>query len=271
VEYVGLQNRGKDEDDRVVVRSEARLRDYIEDSYGRRQGRADALGDTTRVREFWTLGKRENHWILLSIEQGAEGAHALKDELIASPWSDDRTMRDEALVEGAVAEAVPEGTSIAEVADLDYEGDARAAANDLSLADGRFAPDVLEISARRAAAAWTEAIDGDKTALRAIADPEAIDVLLHLGDPTERNRLVVRGAHVKRITIVALDAAAEPPSMTLDVTLSAVRYLEDRDTLQLLDGSRNHPVDFSLRWVMRLDGPDTEPWRLAAVSPAARR
>src|SRR5439155_14828056 len=33
IEYVGLSNRGEDRADRVVVRIEARLRDYVEDGY----------------------------------------------------------------------------------------------------------------------------------------------------------------------------------------------------------------------------------------------
>ncbi|MGB0093419.1 MAG: Tim44-like domain-containing protein, partial [Solirubrobacteraceae bacterium] len=145
IEYVGLSNRGDDRGDRVVVRIEARLRDYVEDAYGQRVGRVDAVGDTSRVREFWTLAKRDGHWILQSIEQGAEGAHSLSEDLLATPWADEQAMRDEALVHGAVQDAVPEGTKIAEIADLDFDGDGRAAALDLSVADGRFAPDVLEV------------------------------------------------------------------------------------------------------------------------------
>ena len=109
IEYVGLSNRGDDRGDRVVVRIEARLRDYVEDAYGQRVGRVDAVGDTSRVREFWTLAKRDSHWILQSIEQGAEGAHSLSEDLLATPWADEQAMRDEALVQGAVQDAVPEG------------------------------------------------------------------------------------------------------------------------------------------------------------------
>src|SRR5207302_9177429 len=162
-------------------------------------------------------GRKPASWILLSIEQGAEGEHALREELVASPWSDDRAMRDEALVEGAVSDAVPEGTDIAELADLDFQGDARAAALDLSLADGRFSPDVLEVAARRAVAAWAEAVDGDDASLAAIAHPEAAKQLLHPGDSSAGTRLVVRGPRVKQIRIVALDAAATPPTMTIEV------------------------------------------------------
>jgi predicted lipid-binding transport protein (Tim44 family) len=271
VEYVGLVNRGGDEEDRVTVRIEARLRDFVEDGYGQRIHRTDALGDITQVREFWTLGLRGGHWILVSIEQGAEGVHALSDEIVASPWSDERRMRDEALVEGAVAEAVPEGTSLADIADLDFTGDARAAANDLSVADGRFAPDVLEVAARRAVAAWIDAIDGEDDALNAIAHPAAARELLHPGDPSERTRLVVRGLQVKRIGIAALDAAAQPPTMTVDVELHGRRYLEDRDTGEVLAGSQAHAAGFVERWTLALDGPASEPWRIAAVGTTAER
>ena len=193
VEYVGLAHRGNDREDRVTVRIEAKLRDFVEDLQGNHVKRAGQLTETVRVREFWTLGKRDGRWILLSIEQGAEGAHALEQEIVATPWSDERRMRDEALMEGAVAEALPEGTKVSEVADLNFEGDGRAAALDLSLADGRFAPDVLEIAARRAVDAWAEAVDGDDRALLAIAHPDAAQELLHPGDPSGNTRLVVRG------------------------------------------------------------------------------
>ena len=132
VQYVGLARRGREQSDRVVVRIEARLRDVVEDRQGRRIKRSDRITETARIREFWTLGLRDGHWILISIEQGAEGAHALRDDVIATPWADETAMRDEALIEGAVASAVPAGTSISEVADLDFDGDGRAAALDLS-------------------------------------------------------------------------------------------------------------------------------------------
>ena len=271
VEYVGLTNRGEDRQDRVVVRIEARLSDYVEDAYGQRVGRVDAAGDTTRVREFWTLVKRDGHWILQSIEQGAEGAHRLREGLVATPWGDDQALRDEALVEGAVQDAVPDGTKLAEVADLDFEGDGRAAALDLSLADGRFAPDVLEVAARRAVAAWVDAVDGDDGRLLALADRDAARELLHPGDPTERTRLVVRGLDVRHISIVSLDAGSEPATMTIDVELAGRRYLEDRDTAAVVSGSKSRAAKFTEQWTLALDGPDEQPWRITAVGAPAGR
>ena len=270
VDYVGLRNAADDRDDRVTVLIQARLRDYVVDSYGQRLGRTDALSDTTMVREYWTLGKRDGHWVLLSIEQGAEGDHALEDEIVATPWSDDRAMHDEALVEGAVADAVPESANIAELADLDFTGDARAAANDLSLADGRFAPDILEVAARRAVQAWAEAVDGDDGKLNEIAHPAAAQELLHPGDPSQQTRVVVRGPRVRQIRIVALDAAATPPTMTIEVDLTGRRYLEDRDTAAVLSGSQSRATNFTERWTLALDGDERQPWRIATVGSLAR-
>ncbi|MBV9050355.1 MAG: TIM44-like domain-containing protein [Solirubrobacterales bacterium] len=271
IEYVGLTNRADDRADRVVVRIEARLRDYVEDAYGRRVGRVDGAGETSRVREFWTLVKRDGHWILQSIEQGGEGAHRLSEGLVATPWADEQEMRDEALVEGAVQDAVPKGTKLAEVADLDFDGDGRAAALDLSLADGRFAPDVLEVAARRAVAAWAEAVDGDNRPLLGLSHPDAARELLHPGDPSERTRLVVRGLDVRHISIVSLDPASEPATMTIDVELAGRRYLEDRDTAAVVAGSQSRAITFSERWTLALDGPDDQPWRIVAVrAPAGR-
>jgi predicted lipid-binding transport protein (Tim44 family) len=271
VDYVGLTHRGEPGGDRVVVRMGARLRDYVEDRSGNHIKRMGRFTETTSLREFWTLGRHGDGWMLLSIEQGAEGTHALDDKVVATSWSDEQAIRDEALVEGAVADAVPEGTRVAEVADLQYEGTARAAALDLSLADGRFSPDVLEVAARRAVAAWAQAVDGDGVALRAIAHPEAARELLHPGDPTGRTRLVVRGPTVKQIRIATLDAATEPSTMTIDVDLEGCRYIEDRDTTAVLAGSPTRPTSFTEHWTFALDGDSQQPWRIASVGvPIAR-
>jgi predicted lipid-binding transport protein (Tim44 family) len=262
VEYVGLDATAG----HVTVRIEAKMRDYVTDRFGNHLKRAGRLGETVRIREFWTLRRNQNgRWILASIEQGAEGSHVLAEDIVATPWSDHQALQDEALIEGAVADAVPESTPIAELADLDFQGDARAAALDLSLADGRFAPDVLEVAARRAARAWAEAVDGDDARLRAIAHGDAVRDLLHPGDPSARTRLVVRAPEVRRIRIVKLDAAAQPPTMTIEVELHGRRYIEDRDTTAILAGSRSRAATFTEQWTFALDGDAHQPWLLARV------
>ncbi|MGH2909913.1 MAG: TIM44-like domain-containing protein, partial [Solirubrobacteraceae bacterium] len=265
VELVGLTHRGDEATDHAVVRIDARMKDYVVDRSGRRLKRNGRLGETTRVREFWSLGRRHGAWKLISIEQNREGTHALDEQIVATPWADDRGLRDTALVEGAVADAVPEGTSVGELASVSYEGDAQGAANDLSLADGRFSPDILEVAARRAVDAWAAAIDGPEGALDAIATQKAKRELLHAGDTSGSLRLVVRGPVVRRIRIVGLDANAEPPTMTIEVDISGRRYLENRDTAAIVAGSRTRMQSFTERWTLSLTDDERQPWRITSA------
>ena len=129
----------------------------------------------------------------MSIEQRAEGDHHLDEEIVASPWSDTARLADESLVELAVEDGLPPGFVTADLAVVSFDGTAREQALDLSLADARFAPDVLEAAARRAVAAWAEAVDGDDAALEAVASPEAVLELLYGGDESRKTRVVVRG------------------------------------------------------------------------------
>jgi predicted lipid-binding transport protein (Tim44 family) len=265
VEYVGLARRADGAGDQVVVRIEARMRDYVHDAGGHRVARPGRFGETLTVREFWTLHRRETGWQLESIEQGAEGWHRIQEQLVATSWSDEQALRDESLVEGATADAVPDGVNIAELADLSYTGDARAAALDLSLADGRFAPDVLEVSARRAVSAWAQAIDGDDQRLRALATPAAVRELLHPGDATAATRLVVRGPEIEQIQITGFDPAAAPPRMTVEVAIKGRRYIEDRATTAVVSGDPTRSRSFREHWTFALAGDDAQPWHIVAV------
>jgi predicted lipid-binding transport protein (Tim44 family) len=268
VQYVGLVNRAADREDRVVVHVKAQLEDYVVDSHGQTINRTGASSTTTGLAEFWTLAKRDGRWVVVSIEQSAEGAHQWESEIVASPWSDSR-VADEAVVETAVADRLPPGFKPADLADLDFDGDARAAALDLSVADPRFAPAVLEAAARRAVEAWAVAVDGDDAPLESVASPEAVGALLYPGDPSRRTRLVVRGPRVRAIRIAALDAAAEPATMTIDVELGGVRYVENRDTAAVVAGDRNRATSFGERWTLALAGLDERPWRIVQIASAA--
>ena len=268
VSYMGLVNRESDEDDRVVVEIRATLDDYVVDSNGSEISKSGENDRTTQLHEYWTLAKRDERWTVASIEQAAEGLHHLDAPIVATPWSDSR-VADEAVIETAVADELPDGYTPADLADLDFDGDARAAALDLSVADPRFAPDVLEAAARRAVEAWAEAVDGDDAQLEAVASPEAVSRLLHRGDESKKTRLVVRGPRVREIRIEALDAATEPSTMRIAVELGGRRYVEDRDTAAVLSGSRDSATTFTEVWTLALDGPKTAPWRV--VDAAGRR
>jgi predicted lipid-binding transport protein (Tim44 family) len=266
IEYVGLTNRGSDQQDRVTVRVEAKLRDYVEDRLGRHIKRAGRIGETISIREFWTLAKRNGRWILASIEQGAEGEHALSDQITASAWSDDVALRDASLTELALQDAPPETVRPSELINVDFGTDARAAALDLSLADPRFSPDLLEIAARRAVDGWALAVDGDDAALLRVATPRAAEALLHPHGAS--TRLVVRGPRIRAIRIMALDPA-DPPTMTIEVDLTGKRYLEDRSTTAVLEGSSTRDTTFTERWKLALGRDATQPWRIVSTRAPA--
>jgi predicted lipid-binding transport protein (Tim44 family) len=264
IKYVGITNREDDDEDRAVVRIEAELEAYVVNKHGNRIMRTGEKDETISLTEYWTLARRDGGWMVASIEQQAEGDHHLDSQIVASPWSDDR-IADEALTEVAVADKLPEGFTTADLADFAFEEDARARALDLSLADARFGPDVLEAAARRAVAAWAEAVDGEDVALERVAAPEAVDGLLHGGDASRKTRLVVRGPRVRRIRIASVEVEPEPARMTIAVELGGRRYVEDRDTAAVVSGSRDGATTFTERWTLALDGPDDAPWRLVAA------
>ncbi len=268
VEYVGLVNREGTDQDRVVVRVTATMDDYVETVGGQIVLKDGQSSKRVTTSEYWTLFQRDGRWRLLSIETEAEGRHNLDSEIVASPWADSQ-VADAALVETAVADAAPADVRTSEIADLDFDGPARAAALDLSLADGRFAPDVLEVAARRAVAAWAEAVDGPDAALAGIATPDAIQALLYPNDDGQATRLVVRGPQVQQVTIAALDAATDPPTMTVTVRVRGARYVENRDTVALVSGSRDRQVTFTEQWTFALDddNPD-QPWHVVSADPA---
>ena len=264
--YVGITNREDDDEDRAVVRIEAKLRAYVVDRAGEKVMRAGEKDELVTLTEYWTLARRDGVWMVHSIEQRAEGDHHLDDQVVASPWSDEQRLDDESLTELAVADGLPEGFTTSDLAQVDFDGDARAHALDLSLADARFAPDVLEAAARSAVGAWAEAVDGDDAALERVASPEAASRLLYGGDNTRETRLVVRGPRVKRIRIAGVQVEKLPATMTVDVELGGRRYVEDRDTASVVSGSKDSAATFTERWTLALDGPADAPWRIVGMA-----
>jgi predicted lipid-binding transport protein (Tim44 family) len=271
VEYVGIVNREGSAEDRVTVTVSATLHSVVTTADGtiiHRDEDTDKDGDI-EVCEYWTLARTgDGHgWRLVSIEQEEEGAHHLGAPIVVAPWSDDARIADASLVELATDDAPPAGIDTTELISVAFEGTAREAALDLSLADPRCAPDVLEVAARRAVAAWTEAVDGDDAALLAIADPAAARALLYPGGEDGRERLVVRGPTLERLAITALHADREPLRMEVAATLYGPRYLEDRDTAAVLSGSKDRATRFTERWTFALDGDAESPWRLVGGAP----
>ena len=262
VEYLGLVNREGEQEDRVTVRIEAPIRDYTVDSSGERLLRTDDTDDTTTLPEYWTLGRHDDdRWYLVSIEQDAEGGHVLQQDIVARPDADTARLHDEAIAEVAIVGNVSD-EQVKDIAPLSFDGDARTAALDMANIDGRFDPDVLEASARRAVDAWAEAVDGDDVSLSLVASQDAINELLYGYDKSKHTRLVVRGPVLKKLRIAAIDAKATPATMTVEAEVTGRRYRENRDTTTVVDGSKDEETIFTETWTMALDGNDETPWRL---------
>ena len=111
-EYVGLTNREDEDEDRAVVLIQATLRAYVLDNSGNVILRRGERDDTIRLSQYWTLGVREERWVLLSIEEFSEGKHNLTDPLVATPWTDGDRLRDEAVIETAAADELPAEPSL---------------------------------------------------------------------------------------------------------------------------------------------------------------
>ena len=122
--YVGITNREDDSEDRAVVRIQAKLRAYVLDSRGAKVMRKGERDELVTLAEYWTLARRNGAWMVQSIEQSAEGDHHLDEPIVASPWSDTQRLEDEAATELAVAGALPEGFTTADLAQVDFDGDA---------------------------------------------------------------------------------------------------------------------------------------------------
>jgi predicted lipid-binding transport protein (Tim44 family) len=221
------------------------------------------------LEQYWTLGRREGAWVLLSIEEEAEDRHHLHGELIAVP-SADPALAGQSRTELAVADAAGPAAQIAGLTSTTFTAHARAAALDLSLVDDRFSPDVLTVAVEGVVAAWSEAIDGDDAALERRASREAVDALLYGDDATRTCRTVVRGLQVAEVTIETLDGKGDPPTMGVGVAYRGAWYRENRDTQGVVEGSRERVADRTERWELALIDDHEVPWRLTGVGTAAQ-
>ena len=66
-----------------------------------------------------------------------------------------------------------------------------------------------------------------------------------------------------------LDRTTEPPSFTVEVRVTGRRYVENRDTLVVVSGSRDDDTTFTERWRLVLGDDRENPWRLSAPGTAA--
>jgi hypothetical protein len=142
---------------------------------------------------------------------------------------------------------------------------------DLALRDERFDPDVVEIAVRRAVEAWEETVDGDDAPFLALSTQGMLDHLMYGDDSARGTRIVVRGLGVRGIHPVGLDTDSTPPTVTVEIDLYGVVYVEDRATTTVVTGDKVDPGRIREQWILTLDEAVETRWRLtgAALSPTA--
>ena len=264
VQYVGLVNREDDADDRVVVRITAVLRDVVVDAAGNVLKRNEEDDETTTLAEYWTLGRAGERWLLLSIEQDSEGAHHLDAPIVASPWSDEARLHDAAVTELAVADAVPGTRRSASSSTSTTRATARVQAMDLSVVDGRFAPRCWR---RRRGGRSRRGPRQSTARTRRSSAPPRPRPRTRCSTPTARARASsCAGRGSQALRIAALDAHAQPPTMAVEAELRGRRYLEDRDTAAVLEGSKDRETAFTERWTLALGADPATPWRIVATA-----
>ena len=91
------------------------------------------------------------------------------------------------MTELAVADALPEGFTTADLAEVDFAGDARAARSTCPSPTAASRRTCSRRPPAAPSAAWAEAVDGDDAALEAVASPEAVGELLYGGDATAQD------------------------------------------------------------------------------------
>jgi hypothetical protein len=53
--------------------------------------------------------------------------------------------------------------------------------------------------------------------------------------------------------------------MAVEVDVAGRRYVEDRDTADVLSGSKDSETTFTERWLLAIDGPPESPWRIVGT------
>ncbi|MEV4421443.1 TIM44-like domain-containing protein [Patulibacter sp. NPDC049589] len=262
VQIVGLTNLEGEDQDQVVVHIRAQAQSWVETRRGETLYENGATGPDVTLSQYWTLGRRDGRWILVSIEEEGEGDHNLSAPVVARP-DVDPTLRDRTRTELATADTAGDAVAVAELVPAGLSDDARVVAMDLALVDDRFSPDVLTAAVRAAVGAWTTAIDGSDTALERAATPEAMQRLLYGGD--DRIRTVVRGPRIDEVVIDRVDGSTAPPRIEVSVRHHARWYREDRDTQAVVEGSRTKEQARVEHWVFRLDDDAERPWLLVSA------
>jgi hypothetical protein len=117
-----------------------------------------------------------------------------------------------------------ESAGLVEAASLEVLAPVTETMREAGARDSRLGADAVIGAARQAIAAWVTAVDGDETALAAIARPDAVHFLIH---PSMERWQVAPGPAVTKIQVWDLEADAEPPRVRVSWQFTGRRRFTD--------------------------------------------
>lgn len=245
VQLVDVANRKGELNDTVTFRITATLNDYVRTGYGSSGVRKDG---SSRPVEYWTLRKdKAGEWIVSAIEQAAEGAHHLTREIQIDGW-DQKEVAREAVLEVAEKTSARDVPDILALTSFSWSDDADSAAGDVSLLDGRFDKQVLEVAVEQFIEEWT-----------------MNDGSLDFTPVRTADRTVMRDATIETIEVRTL-VSREPIVFRVAVGASGVYYEVDRRTEEVLrgDAHKQRPVTFVFD--LRLEDLESKGWTVIAAN-----
>ncbi len=257
IDLLSVVNRNDENEDRIVAR--VRLRIHC------KHPKVGMLGPHhAHVDQRWTFGRTGGDWFLLSMGGDPLAGPLLMAALIPSASSDTERLTEESLAELADTQKLGADVPIADL--VTPEESPAVALLDLSVVDGRFLPALIQAELTHLLAAWEGAAVGSEAPLEALADDRAREALLR---PRQGQRLIVRDVVLKSWQPTKLNLAQVPPTIELDVSTEAVRYVVN-DVGRPLDGNPTMAQPVPLHWMLELTDSPEHPWRLATSDVAAR-
>lgn len=253
VDILGVVNREDESEDRVVVRVRVHVDRGPTSAPAARHGVMD---------ERWTLVHHGELWCLAADAGDPLAASLLSSPLIASPADDRARLRERSLEEMTVDRRHGD-PSPGEL--IDPEAAPLQQLKDLSVADDRFDPLLIEAAVTHIVEAWEHSSDGSDAPLLAVATGAGVHALSFPTAGTGRRR--VRDARLQRWEATRLDVAAEPPQVDVRVRVKAASWTDG----QADAGDDRHPQRFDLVWTLVLDEATHEHprWRLMHSADAS--
>ena len=263
--YVGITNREDDDEDRAVVRIEAKLkrvRGGPRGPAGHAQGREGRARDARRVldpgaprrRSGWSSRSSSARratisWTSRSWPRRGRTTQRLEDEV-----ADGARRGRRAFPRASPPRTWPRWSSTATRA---------RTPSTCPWPTRRFAPGRARGGRPARGRGLGEAVDGDDAALERWRRPRRSASCSTAATRRAKTRLVVRGPRVKRIRIAAVQVEQVPATMTVERgagRTAATWRTATRPTV--VSGSKDSAATFTERWTLALDGPADAPWRI---------